>query len=526
MRAHGLLLLALASGVAACRTPASVENATHDAPPHANAGTGTAVLVGTSVSLDGTGSFDPDGQIATYTWALASAPSGAATFANPGVAVAAYTVQQPGAYVFELTVTDDAGESDKSTVDFTADAPTITVDAGADQTVLWQRTVDLGGSYTVDPSIPATVSWTLVSVPPRSSATLTNPSTLTPTFVADTEGTYVARMTVNTQYSSSSDEVQVVATVPRQMLNYLILDARYSTALDRFVIASDAAPSLHILDPASGQEDVVPLAIAPNALSLTPDGLRAAVAHNGSVSLVNLTTKAVTATYTVPFDIYSIVYGADGRVHCIPKGFNYSPLYTIDTGTGTGSNGANIWGYASGRLHPNHTAMYTATATISPTELSHYDVSVSPTRFLRNDPDFNAHTKGGEAWFTANGFSIVTDSGNVFYASDNSAVDMTFEASLSSNAYLNWAEDSALLSKLAVARTVYDNQGNVSDEQLTEYNDQSFALVKTTSLPDTPYNSVSYRSKGKYLGIRSDGSKIYVIANATTAVNALYPLDP
>lgn len=83
----------------------------------ASATSGTAPL---TVTLDGTGSVDPDGTVASYAWTITDqAPSTAATVARTFA---------PGTYVVTLTVTDLAGKTGTAsttiTVNGTPAAPT------------------------------------------------------------------------------------------------------------------------------------------------------------------------------------------------------------------------------------------------------------------------------------------------------------------------------------------------------------------------------------------------------------------
>ena len=81
-------------------------------PPAANAGPDQSVNEGVSVTLNGTGSTDPDGGILTYSWLqTAGVP---VTLNNPGSAQPSFpasTGGMPGSLGFRLTVTDPEGLS-------------------------------------------------------------------------------------------------------------------------------------------------------------------------------------------------------------------------------------------------------------------------------------------------------------------------------------------------------------------------------------------------------------------------------
>ena len=92
-------------------------------PPVANAGSNQTVNVGTLVTLNGTGSNDPDHGPSplTYSWKQTSGPlvalSGATT------ATPSFTSSQPGTYVFSLVVSDGLAASAPSTVTITVVPP-------------------------------------------------------------------------------------------------------------------------------------------------------------------------------------------------------------------------------------------------------------------------------------------------------------------------------------------------------------------------------------------------------------------
>ncbi|MGB6279933.1 MAG: PKD domain-containing protein, partial [Syntrophobacteria bacterium] len=124
-------------------------------PPRADAGPDQNVDEETTVTLNGSNSFDPDDGIASYQWIQIAGPS--VSLSNPQAVQSTFlapNVEPKGlSFIFELTVTDyDSLQSTDTTivnVIWLNDPPTA--NAGVDQTVLEKSTVTLDGSNSSDP---------------------------------------------------------------------------------------------------------------------------------------------------------------------------------------------------------------------------------------------------------------------------------------------------------------------------------------------------------------------------------------
>ena len=190
--------------------------------PVANAGPDQTVTHAIPVMLNGNGSYDPDGDLLTYKWEIISKPVGSEVSLDyPDSVNPSFIPDLIGEYVFQLAVTDyhcllsySLTSFDQVIVSTTNTAPVA--DAGDDQTLTQiGSTVQLDGTGSSDfDGDTITYSWTWVSKPAGSSATLSGPSSWNPTFIADVHGDYKISLIVTDVFRASSppDSVKISFT--------------------------------------------------------------------------------------------------------------------------------------------------------------------------------------------------------------------------------------------------------------------------------------------------------------------------
>ncbi len=176
--------------------------------PVANAGDDINGSINSLVSLDGTGSSDPDGSIITYQWIQRSGPS--TTIDDAHQAVASFTPTVPGTYIFRLTVTDNNGATNFDDIsvlidDTSTNLPPI-ADAGIDQNGQVNEIITLDGSNSSDPE-GSTISfvWDQQSGPITS---ISNADQAIASFLPLESGSYWFLLTVtDNEGLSSTDEI-------------------------------------------------------------------------------------------------------------------------------------------------------------------------------------------------------------------------------------------------------------------------------------------------------------------------------
>lgn len=184
--------------------------------PIVNAGSEQTVDEQSSVTLSGSAS-DSDGSIVSYQWLQTSGT--AVTLENAKTIDAAFiapSVTADETLIFSLTVTDDEGDiaSDMVNINITNSVDTNTppiANAGTDQSVLVGVTVSLSGEQSSDADGDSlSYLWSIVDIPNGSAISLSDESSISPSFEVDIIGSYTVQLVVDDGTDSSEiDSVQI-----------------------------------------------------------------------------------------------------------------------------------------------------------------------------------------------------------------------------------------------------------------------------------------------------------------------------
>jgi hypothetical protein len=162
-------------------------------PPTVNAGTNATVNA--SYTQDATVTDPASGSgIAIFNWTQVSGP-GTVTFGTPDAEDTTVSADADGTYVCKLTVTDNAGNTEFDEFTLIWDTVIPSVNAGPNATVNASYTQNATVSDPAPSSGIATYNWTQVSGP-GTTVTFGTPDAQNTTVSADTDGTYVCKLTV------------------------------------------------------------------------------------------------------------------------------------------------------------------------------------------------------------------------------------------------------------------------------------------------------------------------------------------
>jgi chitinase len=486
--------------------------------PVANAGSDQTVSVNDVVTLDGTLSYDPVIVTLAYTWSLTSVPAGSgATLSDEGAAMPTFVADRSGTYVARLVVSNGVRASVPDTVEITAINDPPVADAGSDQNVYRGETVTLDGTGSFDPNGDViTYAWTLSSRPAGSSASLSGATTSSPSFVADAEGSYEVTLVVHDGELESEPAVVTIASF-REITNlaYRVIDAEYSNVLDAIVMVSANPNTLHVFDPGGGTGTSVALPTTPTAVSVGPDGVTAAVGHNGHITLVDLEAPSVLATHAVTTDVLDIVLAGNGYAYAFPRVDQWEHIRCINltNGNETLHTGGTIYAGTRARLHPSGTKIYGANNGLSPSDIERYNITGGTAAYAYDSPYHGTYPMCGNLWMSADGARIYTACGNVFRASDVQAEDMTYNGALADVSRIEHLSHVPGAGKVVL---IPGNSWSSTDDDIYVriHGDEFLGFEEQHRLPSFLTEGGAFLGHGRFVFANGAGTEMYVIIQA------------
>ena len=216
----------------------------------------------TSVTLNGSGSKDPDGSITKYLWTQLGGPN-TGLIVSPGFATTAVNNLVVGTYVFRLTVTDNSGASANDEVTIVVNSATSpgnqppVAHAGDDVTVTDpNKSITLDGSKSIDPDGKInSYKWVKISGP--TTFTLLTPSAVTTVLTNMVPGIYVFKLTVtDDKGATDTDTVTVDVKAVQPDLGILTVTASPNPSTTTFKLKITSANTdsifIHIYDSTGG----------------------------------------------------------------------------------------------------------------------------------------------------------------------------------------------------------------------------------------------------------------------------------
>lgn len=399
----------------------------------------------------------------------------------------------------------------------------------------------IGGSNTVGVTANTGCAWKATSSAPwlTISTNAFSAGSATIGYIVDANPTTASRTATITVDGKTFTVTQAAGTqVQLSSVNnvlFRVVDAEYSSALDRIAAISGSPSRLNIYNPATGANTAVALPLPGNAVSIEPTGIRAAVCHDGQVSVVNLQTATLEKTVNVSVNCHDIVYAGNDYVYMSVTG-GWGTLSSVNLTTRVETKADLLYNGTNFRLNATGDAIYTSDTGTSGLEVTRYSIAAGPMKYEYQSDIYPAHAYGYKVWFTADG-RMAGDSGSVFRTGSTLATDFIYTGTLSG---VSGSQGQIVSLAHSPSRHLFASIGPstgssttsaTGDQTLFLHGDKYLALTSKLTLPKITIGGVSAASHGKFVFWDSTGSKAYVVLQADSSAGflndfAVYTLSP
>jgi hypothetical protein len=320
-------------------------------------------------------------------------------------------------------------------------------------------------------------------------------------------------------------------------LSFEPFQAAYSQPLDSIVMISGSPNQLHIYNANTNVDSIVLLPSAPLSLSVSRDGLHAAVAHANVVSYVNLQTKLVEKSLTTNVPSGVVVLG-DSAVYVF-GGMWGAASAQVDLSSGSIVTYSD-WGSTGARLHPTRSYIY-ATQGEDPNTVVRWDVSGNIGGFPAEPPIgfWGALPQCGAIWFSPAGDRIYNGCASVMQSSADTTVDLTYLTTFAGLSQIQSMDTSAALSEVAVipmTSSFYNPNPPATapnDSEVRLFDAAYLNPVGRFALPPFLVNGGSYAAHGHWVFFNQNSSSLIVVMQADGTAGLThdfavqtYPLGP
>lgn len=306
-------------------------------------------------------------------------------------------------------------------------------------------------------------------------------------------------------------------------LGIAVVDAEFSRALDTMVLVANApSNAVHLIDVVTRQDRTVMLNLPPTAVSVSPDGHRAVVGHDGWVTLIDLDTATSTGMHAVSCDVFDVVYGI-GFVYAFPRRDQWVQIHSVNLATGmeTVPTGLGIRETTRAKLQPGSTTMYGADNGLSPADIERYDLDTMGVANVAWDSPYHGdYDMCGNLWLSEDGARIFTACGATFRTSAVRAMDMTYAGSLQGfTSAIRALDHSAAAGEVVlIAGSFGFPSPHTGDDTQVRHFESSFLNATTTDmLPLFP--GTSTRAHGHFVFWNALGTHYYVVMSGPGALD-------
>ncbi len=297
------------------------------------------------------------------------------------------------------------------------------------------------------------------------------------------------------------------------------------------IIGTIQPNALVIVDKNTDSVYSVSLNKEPLSVSVSLDGQRAAIGHDGAVSYVDINQHSLLFYEVVPCKAGDVVLGNNNYIYAFPSDGQWTDIvcFSINTRSVTYHTGNSVRQGTKAKLSPLGQAIYGADNGLSPSDIEKYNISGGTATYLYDSPYHGDYPFGGDLWINESGTRLISKARTILQLTESPGLDLTYAGTLSGRSGMSSYQDLLIHADHSNGAnklfTIFSN-GEYShstkfgpDSLLRIYDGTYFGFVENRLIPYVKQAGECFRSEIHYGYFNDSGTEYYMIMKVSSVEN-------
>ncbi len=217
-----------------------------------------------------------------------------------------------------------------------------------------------------------------------------------------------------------------------------IIDVMFNKADNKLYYVTSQPNKFIICDIATKSVTTeIALSKAPTSFDITEDWTKAAIGHNGSLSIINLSNHTISNTYDLSYSVYDVAWAENDWFALTQNGGSFTKIHWINTATGETYEAErdDLDGKSKIKKVPGQPYLIGTRNSTSPSGFFAFDISTKSKKSY-------SHMDLTNFWLSEDGQYIFAQNSNVYRTSSSTGSSDTFNTEINAIGKLNFDDGS------------------------------------------------------------------------------------
>lgn len=334
-------------------------------------------------------------------------------------------------------------------------------------------------------------------------------------------GSYLANIYIDLNDKKDTILVNLENIIEKKIfLNSDVVDAEFSKTTNKIIYVSSDPLILGIYDVTKKTSESISLAYIPKCVSISSNGDKAVVGHDGHLTYIDLKSKEIISTFDLNYSVSDIALGDNWAYMVQENNSSWTYLQSINLTIGSNSSGYgnSFYGGSKIKIHPSGKYIY-LDHNSSSGRMYKYNIQDGYSDYLYDSSYDNSNGSSNVGMeFSEDGKRCFVMSGTVLKLSESQSQDIAYNGAIKGIQNIVGIAHSSQKSNLYLINQITDYWDSSINSFIFIYNANNLAFKKQIALERYAVKSGnsgnSYRPTSHFVFTNTEGDKVYVLTDS------------